>query len=100
MPDPFPARPIAPHDDLPVPEPRPFLTWRRLLVLVAVAILLVALVVFMADNFVLVQIRIFTLRIQARLAWALLVPLLLGIGLGWMAHLAWQRTHGWRNRTK
>ncbi|MGC4105200.1 MAG: hypothetical protein QM753_02445 [Thermomicrobiales bacterium] len=64
----------------------PLLTYRRLLLLVVVALALIALVLFVADNFVLVQIRLFTLRIQARLAWALIVPLLLGIGIGWTGH--------------
>ena len=69
----------------------PMLTWRRLLILVGVAIALTALVFFVADNFVLVQIRVFTLRIQARLAWALIVPLVLVLGLGWVAHAMWLR---------
>jgi uncharacterized membrane protein YidH (DUF202 family) len=100
MADPTPATPIALQDDLPRAGRTPFLTWRRVLALVAVAVALTALVFFVADNFVLVQIRLFTLRIQARLAWALIVPMALGIALGWVAHAAWQRMHGWRVRDR
>ena len=61
---------------------RTILTNRRLLWLVGVAIFLALLVLFIADNFVLVEMRLFTLRIRARLAWLLIVPFLLGIALG------------------
>jgi len=87
------APPPAPEA---APARRPILTFRRLLGLVAVAVLLVALVFFVADNFVLVQIRLFTLRIQARLAWALIVPLLLGGLIGWWAHAFVRRWRGIR----
>ncbi|MGB3330378.1 MAG: hypothetical protein WBA46_15565 [Thermomicrobiales bacterium] len=73
------------------PDDQPLLTLRRLAVLALTAILLVGLVFFVADNFVLVQIRVFTLRIQARLAWALIVPLVGGMMLGWFAHGLWRR---------
>ena len=60
----------------------PFLTNRRLLWLVGLALFLALLVLFIADNFVLAEMRLFTLRIRARLAWLLLVPFLIGIALG------------------
>lgn len=59
-----------------------FLTNRRMLWLVGLALFLALLVLFIADNFVLVEMRLFTLRIRARLAWLLLVSLLIGIALG------------------
>ena len=81
------------------PGVRPsFLTIRRLMLLVALAIVLALLVFFVADNFVLVQIRVFTLRIQARLAWAVIVPLVAGFGLGWLAHALHGGWQGWRRR--
>ncbi|HWV35408.1 MAG TPA: hypothetical protein VNZ55_07240 [Thermomicrobiales bacterium] len=64
---------------------KPILTTRRLLWLVGVAVFLALLVLFIADNFVLVEMRLFTLRIRARLAWLLIVPFLLGIALGFAA---------------
>ncbi len=68
---------------------RPFLTNQRLVWVVGSALVMTALVFFIADNFVLVEIRLATLRIQARLAWVMIVPLLLGvlIGVGWRALL-------------
>ena len=73
-----------------------FLSGRRLGVLVGLAVVLALLAFFVADNFVLVQVRVFTVRIQARLAWVMVMPFVLGIGIGWGAHAgrAW-----WRNRT-
>lgn len=80
--------PPAPTPQTPVAAATatPFLTVRRLLWLVGIACVLVLLVLFVADNFVLVQIRVFTLRVQTRLAWALIVPLLLGGVIGWGGH--------------
>lgn len=75
-----------PTQKKPAPSPaKHVLTNRRLLWLVGVAIFLALLVLFIADNFVLVEMRLFTLRIRARLAWMLIVPFLLGIALGFAA---------------
>jgi len=47
-----------------------------------VAILLVLLIFFIAENFVLVEIRLIVTRIQVRLVWALLVTFLVGALIG------------------
>ena len=57
-------------------------SWARARRAVAVALLLFAGVAFAAANFVLVDVHIFTLSFQTRLAWAVLVPAALMFGLG------------------
>lgn len=59
------------------------------LVLVAVALSL--LVLFIADNFVVVEIRVFTLHRPVRLAWALLLAFGTGLALGALAMRLWRR---------
>lgn len=53
---------------------RRFLTNR----LVVAAVVLALLVLFIADNFVLIEVRLLATRVQVRLAWALLGAFLLG----------------------
>jgi uncharacterized integral membrane protein len=53
--------------------------------LVAVAVFLALLVLFIADNFVLVRIRIFTVQRETRLAWVLLITFGAGALAGWLA---------------
>ena len=60
------------------------LTTRRMLALVATAVLLGLLTLFVADNFVLVDVRIIAIDIQMRLAWALLIPAIGGFALGYL----------------
>ncbi len=55
---------------------------RLLVVMVALAVLLLLLVLFVADNFVLIEVRLVVTRIQMRLAWALIIAFLLGILAG------------------
>lgn len=57
---------------------RRFLTNRLLAWLVAAAVVLALLVLFIADNFVLIEVRLLATRVQVRLAWALLGAFLLG----------------------
>ena len=54
------------------------MTNRRLVWLVGVAILLVLLIFFIAENFVLVEIRLIVTRVQVRLVWALVTAFLIG----------------------
>ena len=62
---------------------RPFhLTNRMLLALVASAMFLGLLVLFVADNFVLIEVRLVVTRVQMRLAWALIVAFLAGVAFG------------------
>lgn len=61
------------------------LTIRRMLGLVATTILLGLFTLFVADNFVLVDVRIIAIDIQMRLAWALLIPAIGGFALGYLA---------------
>ena len=53
--------------------------------LAVVAIGLAALVFFVADNFVLVDVRVFTYERQMRLAWALLIAFAAGALVGAIA---------------
>jgi uncharacterized integral membrane protein len=46
------------------------------------ALLLALSVIFVAENFVVVEVRFFIWRTDARLAWALLIAGALGFGLG------------------
>lgn len=48
--------------------------WRHSLRAVAVACVLVLVVLFVAGNFVLVDVRLWALTIEVRLAWAVVVP--------------------------
>jgi len=57
---------------------RRLVTNRRLVWLVGVAILLVLLIFFIAENFVLVEIRLIVTRVQVRLVWALVTAFLIG----------------------
>lgn len=68
---------------------RTFLTLRRLGALVAIAVVLGALALFVADNYVVVGVRLMNLRIEMRLAWALLLAFLLGGVAGYA--VAWRR---------
>lgn len=47
-----------------------------------IALLLAVSVIFVAENFVVVEVRFFLWRTDARLAWALLIAGALGFGLG------------------
>ena len=59
--------------------------------LVLVAVLLSLLVLFIADNFVVVEIRVFTVHRPVRLAWALLLAFASGVALGALAMRLWRR---------
>jgi uncharacterized integral membrane protein len=63
---------------------RRLLTNRRLLWLVGAALLSALLMLFVADNFVLTEVRFFHRGIQVRLAWAMLIPLLAGGLIGYL----------------
>jgi len=60
------------------------LTNRRLAWLVAAAAVSALLMLFVADNFVLIEVRFLNRGIQMRLAWAMLIPLALGSQFGWL----------------
>lgn len=64
---------------------RRLFTNRRLAVLVVVAVVLALLVLFVADNFVLVEIRLIVTRVEMRLAWALLIAALGGSIIGFVS---------------
>lgn len=63
---------------------RRLLTNRRLLWLVIVAVLAALVMLFVADNFVLTEIRFLNRGIQVRLAWAMILPLLAGGLIGYL----------------
>lgn len=60
------------------------LTNRRLVLLVVMALLASLLMLFVADNFVLTEVRFFNRGIQMRLAWAMIIPLAIGLSIGWL----------------
>lgn len=64
------------------PGGRRVVTNRRLLWLVGLALFLVLLIFFIAENFVLVEIRLIVTRVRVRLVWALLATFLIGLVIG------------------
>lgn len=58
--------------------------------LVALAVLLSLIVVFIAENFVLVEIRLIFARAETRLAWGLLLSAFLGFLVGMVAPRLWR----------
>jgi hypothetical protein len=58
------------------------MTWRRALRALGVALGLVLLVMFVGENFVIVEVRIFGTTFPIRLAWAVAVPVVLAFGAG------------------
>lgn len=78
--------------DLTSTAPRPrFLTNRRLTLLFLVTLVVVVIAFFVADNFIIVNVRILTWQLQARLAWVMLGCLALGSVLGGVLTLLWMR---------
>lgn len=63
------------------------MTWRRALRALSVATALVLVVTFVAGNFVLVNVRLWGLDVEMRLAWAVVVP----GGLGFAGGLLYSR---------
>jgi uncharacterized integral membrane protein len=63
---------------------RVILTASRLTGMAGVALILSILVLFVADNFVLIEIRLVNVRVQTRLAWALLIAVLGGGIVGFL----------------
>jgi hypothetical protein len=57
-------------------------TWRRALRALAVALGLLLIVLFVGENFVLVDVRLFGTTLPVRLSWAIALPSLLGFGAG------------------
>ena len=58
--------------------------------LVVAAALLMLLVLFIANNFVLIEVRVFTIHTTARLAWVLLLTFGLGAVAGILGHALWR----------
>lgn len=58
------------------------ITWDRALGALALAGALLAAVMFVAANFVLVDVRLWGLNVETRLAWAVVVPAALGFAAG------------------
>jgi uncharacterized integral membrane protein len=70
---------------LPVTAPdrrRWWLSIRGIMTLWIIAIVLAVIVLFVADNFVLVEVRLMQLRIQARLAWVVILAFVGGALVG------------------
>ena len=60
----------------------------RWLLVAAAALML--LVLFIADNFVVIEVRVFTVHTTARLAWVLLLTFSLGALFGIAGHALWR----------
>jgi membrane protein YqaA with SNARE-associated domain len=72
--------------EIAVPRSRPrVLTNRRLAWLFVVTVLVAVVALFVADNYVIVRVRILTLDRQVRLAWVMLSTLLIGLAIGGLA---------------
>ncbi|GIW18973.1 MAG: hypothetical protein WHT63_03175 [Tepidiforma sp.] len=56
--------------------------WRMRLIIFAVVLL--ALIVFIAENWLTVQVRFLFAKTETRLAWALIVAAVLGYAAGWL----------------
>lgn len=56
--------------------------WPRALRALAVALALVCTVVFVAGNFVVVEVRVFGVKLRTRLGWAVVVPAALAFAAG------------------
>ena len=72
------------------------MSWARALREAAVAVVLVAVVAFVGGNFVLVDVRLFGLAFQTRLAWVVVVPMALAYAAGALGHPA---RRWWTSRT-
>ncbi len=59
----------------------------RTLRLVALAVALASLVVFVAENYVLVEVRFFTVATRTRLAWGLIIASAFGFVVGYLVAL-------------
>ena len=82
---------VSPHSGHYRHTGRQILTNRRVAGLVAVAALFALLAVFVADNFVLTQVRLFTVTFQVRLAWALVIAFVSGAVIGALLARYWYR---------
>jgi hypothetical protein len=58
------------------------MSWQRALRALAVACALVLVVTFVAGNFVLVDVRLWGLNVEMRLAWAVVIAAALGFAAG------------------
>jgi uncharacterized integral membrane protein len=69
---------------------RVVLTSRLVIGLVGVSVVLALLLLFVADNFVLIEVRLLVIRVQARLAWVLIVTFIAGAGIGFLTARLWR----------
>ncbi len=70
---------------------RIFRGWLGTAVLVGCAVVSVLLVVFVAQNFIIVEVRLLRWEINVRLAWALVLASAIGFGIGVLAARATSR---------
>jgi uncharacterized integral membrane protein len=54
------------------------------------AIVLALVVIFVAENFVVIELRLITMAVQVRLAWAVLIAAGLGVVIGLLLPRAWR----------
>lgn len=81
-------------NETPPSPPTPFLSNRRLGWLLLVTALVGVVTFFVADNFIIIDVRILTFNFQTRLAWIMLMCLLVGmmLGAGLVALWRWRRS--------
>lgn len=81
-------------NETPAPPPGTFLSNRRLGWLLLITALIGVVTFFVADNFVIVDVRVLTFDVQTRLAWVMLLCLLIGMAVGAALMALWR----WRRR--
>lgn len=66
------------------PSIAPWRTWRGTIIFALSAFCFTLLTVFVAANFVLVEVNLIFFKLTMRLAWGLLLAAVLGFGIGWL----------------
>jgi uncharacterized integral membrane protein len=67
------------------PSIPPWQTWRWTVTMALIAVCLTLLTLFVADNFIVVEVRLVFFKLETRLAWSLLLAAALGFAIGLLA---------------
>ncbi len=85
------------NESPPVSRRTPFLSNRRLAWLFVLTAVMAVVAIVVVDNFVIVNVRILTWQMQARLGWVMLTCLSVGTLVGCLLTLIWRRYRGYRS---